>query len=231
MLNDRNISFTNFYLILFLFLVSFKIITCQNNYYSLSDGAIFNDILTFENYLVNNFAKNNNGDFVISFTEYSESIDRYRTSSRKFYGLQNNGQYFFSDEDSFIREYSINIDEETYNNDNNFNLDKSKNLFVSIYDNTDNQCLFCINAYNSMVELYDINNRDNMHYIWSFNNFFNLNQDNDYSSFSYDIFSLKQEMAYIIAFIPRRKSVQIKQVIFLLKNLDLNLLMNMLMMN
>ena len=99
MLNDRNVSFTNLYLILFLFLVSFKIITCQNNYYSLSDGAIFNDILTFENYLVNNFAKNNDGDFVISFTEYSESIDRYRTSSRKFYGLQNNGQYFFSDED------------------------------------------------------------------------------------------------------------------------------------
>lgn len=95
MMNAGNVSFINFYLILFLFLVSFKIITCQNNYYSLSDGAIFNDILTFENYLINNFAKNNNGDFIISFTEYSESIDGFRTSSRKFYGLQNNGQYFF----------------------------------------------------------------------------------------------------------------------------------------
>ena len=49
-----------------------------------------------------------------------------------------------------------------------------------------------------------------MHYIWSFSNFFNLNQDNDYSSFSYDIFSLKQEMAYIIAFIPKEKIISDK---------------------
>ena len=204
MLNNRNVSFIISYLYLpfLLFLFYSKISNCQEGDIQLyGPDNIINNILKFENYQVNHFAKNNKGDFLVEFTKYTENIDV--SSSRKFYGLKNDGQYFFPDEESHIKELNININtnEET---STITGLDKSKNLFVSIYDNIDNQYLFCINAYNSMVELYDINNNDNKYYIWSFNKFFGINLDN-YSPFSYEIFSLKKEMAYIIAFIPKEK--------------------------
>ena len=72
-----------------------------------------------------------------------------------------------------------------------------------INDNTDKQYLFSINAYNSMVELFDVDNNDNKYYIWRFNKFFDLNLD--YSPCSYEIFSLKKEKSYIIAFLPKEK--------------------------
>ena len=200
MLNKRNVLLTYFYIHILLFLFSFQISNCQSkNYFSIVDEEdTFTNVLKFENYQLNHFAKNNEGDFVVSFTEYTENI---KSSSRKFYGLKNDGQYFFSDEESFERELKVNINEEIYNS----GLDRSKNLFVYINDNTDKQYLFSINAYNSMVELFDVDNNDNKYYIWSFNKFFDLNLDEYYSPCSYEIFSLKKEKSYIIAFLPKEK--------------------------
>ena len=200
MLNKRNVLLTYFYMHILLFLFSFQISNCQSkNYFSIVDEEnTFTNVLKFENYQLNHFAKNNEGDFVVSFTEYTENI---KSSSRKFYGLKNDGQYFFSDEESFERELKVNINEEIYNS----GLDRSKNLFVYINDNTDKQYLFSINAYNSMVELFDVDNNDNKYYIWSFNKFFDLNLDEYYSPCSYEIFSLKKEKSYIIAFLPKEK--------------------------
>ena len=166
---------------------------CQDNkYFSLSDETnTFNNVLEFENYQVNHFAKNNNGDFVVSFTSSTG------TPSRKFFGLKKDGQYFFSDDESPTKEIGVQMSEGT-----NAGLDGSKNLFVSINGNTDTQYLFSINAYNSMVELYDMNNQ---YYIWSFNSFFQFSTNEYYSPCSYEIFSLKKEQSYIIAFIPKEK--------------------------
>ena len=53
-------------------------------------------------------------------------------------------------------------DGQSFNENLHFNFDVSKNLFVSIYDNKENQYLFSINSYNSMLGLYDVNNKDNL---------------------------------------------------------------------
>jgi hypothetical protein len=75
----------------------------------------------------------------------------------------------------------------------------SKNLFVNI-DNK--QYLLCINEYNFMVELYEVNNYDN-NKIWSFKTFFNLVKGGYLSYFSYEIFELPTDSTYIIVFIPK----------------------------
>ena len=138
MLND---SFTIFHLLTFIFLFSFNIIICQDDYSiskcndnidSLINEECFNKVLKFENYKVNNLAINNNRDLIVEFKGYIENNDI--SSSRKFYGLTKGGQYFFPDESGYIKEFNINIDEETYNGHHDFNLDGSKILFVSIYN-------------------------------------------------------------------------------------------------
>ena len=55
-----------------------------------------------------------------------------------------------------------------------------------------------------MVELFNLNNDDdnNIYYLWSFKDFFNLNYDN-YSLFEYDLFELNGANEYIITFIPK----------------------------
>ena len=95
MLNEKNVSFTNFCTLILLFLFSFKIINCQSGYFSLSDENCFNNVIKFENYLVNQFAQNNKGDFLIEFTENKEINEK--TYSKKFYGVTKDGQVFFED--------------------------------------------------------------------------------------------------------------------------------------
>ena len=53
-----------------------------------------------------------------------------------------------------------------------------------------------------MVELYDLNNDNNKYQIWSFNKFFNLDEDDYYFPLEYKLFELKEKSEYIIAFIP-----------------------------
>ena len=78
-------------------------------------------------------------------------------------------------------------------------------MFVSIWNtnNKGSQYLFSINSYDSMIELHDLNNSNNNKYnIWSFNEFFQLNESDYYWPYNYEIFELKKESSYIIAFIP-----------------------------
>ena len=240
MSNVKYLSLINSFLFLFIFLFLFplKNINCQNeedffdsycsfsdNYIQLTDDNCFNKILVFKNtnYQVNNFGTNKNGDLVIEFIEYTEYDEL--SSSRLFYGLTKDGRYFFSNESTYTREFNIDIDEETYYDNTFFNFDgiyNSKNMFVTIRNaaNRGNQYLFCINSYNSMVELYDLNNNDNKYHVWSFNEFFKVNEDdNDYSlTYNYELFELKKESAYIIAFIPTFKIIEeLKNVKFIKK--------------
>ena len=197
MLNDL---FCNFKLFFFLILFSFKYISCQStegnegNLFSIckekdnsiSDKACFNKILKFENYKLNNFAKFNDENIFVEFTGNDEK-------SKKFFELTN-GQSFNLDESYNSKGFQINIDETIDNKNLDFKFVGSKNLIVHI---NNNQYLLCINEYNFLVELYD----DNSQYIWDFKTFFNLNEGQYPSYFSFEIFELK-DSTYIIVFIP-----------------------------
>jgi len=146
-------------------------------YLTISNKYCFNNVSIFnqKKYQINNFAKNINEDFTIQFSEDSNYGDE--TNFRLFHGLTNEGRYLFKNESSYSNEFNINIDEDTFY-DNDFYyinpIKDSKNLFVNI-KNTPNkkyQYLFSINSYNSMVELYDLNKDNNNYIIWSFHKFF-----------------------------------------------------------
>ena len=149
---------------------------------NINNKECFNNILIFnqKKYQVNNFATNKNGDILIQYNEYSNNYEE-KNSSRLFYGLTKNGNNFFSDKSSYIREFNISIDEDILEDSDFLNLyeiQDSKSLFVSIKNdiNRGNQYLFSINSYNSMVELYDLNNDNNNYLAWSFYKFFKLDE-------------------------------------------------------
>ena len=166
----------NFYFLItiILFLSNLIPIICQlpqydcNFFSPLTQTQCFNNIFKFDhkNYQSNNFARNKNGDLVLEFSEDNEI-----SSSRLFYGLTKDGRYLFSNESSYSNEFNVVIEEETFYDNDFYYLDKikkSKNLFISIKNSpiNGNQYLFSINSYNSMVELYDLNNDNNNYYIW-----------------------------------------------------------------
>ena len=174
----------------------------------INNKECFNNILIFnqKKYQVNNFATNKNGDILIQYNEYINNYEE-KNSSRLFYGLTKNGNNFFSDKSSYIHEFNISIDEDILEDSdflNFYEIQDSKSLFVSIKNdiNRGNQYLFSINSYNSMVELYDLNNDNNNYLAWSFYKFFKLDKDDYFFLFKYELFELKEKCEYIIAFIP-----------------------------
>ena len=181
----------------------FGFTACQENPI-ISNNKCFNNILLFEQkkYQENSFAINKNGDFLVQYNEYITY--NKLTSSRLFYGLKKNGSYFFSNKSSFSQEFNITIDEEILDDLDLLENQDSKNLFVSLKNDISkkNQYLFSINSYDSMVELYDLNNDNNNYIVWSFNKFFKLDDD-DYSFLlKYELFEIKEKSEYFIAIIP-----------------------------
>ena len=174
---------------------------------SFKNKRCFNNIIKFRNkkFLANNFAISKEGDFITEFTEYAKYDEL--SYSRLFYGFNGEGRYFLSNQTSYTSEMNIDIDEKAYDENEffyHYGIYNSKNFFVSIQnkDNKINQYLFSINAYNSMVELHDLSKDNNNYYIWSIKRFFNLDEKEYYWPYEFEIFDLKKEPSYIIAFIP-----------------------------
>ena len=184
---------------------NFGLLSCRSEP-DIYNKECFNNIIMFNHkkFQVNNFAANKNGDVLIQYNEYNNYDEE--NSSRLFYGLRKNGSYFFSNESSFTREFNISIDEEILENSdflNSYIKQDSKSLFVSIKNvNKKNQYLFSINSYSSTVELYDLNNNNNNYIVRSFNKFFNLDEDDYYFPFEYELFEIKDKSEYIIVFFP-----------------------------
>ena len=207
----------NFYLILLLSFLMIKsqstrdpfanLESCLDEPY-LSNEYCFNTNIFFDSkiYQINNFAKNENGDLMLQISEQTKY--GIKSTSRLFYGLTNEGKYLFKNESSYSNEFNINIDEDTFDNNDFYHINPikdSKNLFVTIKNtpNKENKYLFSINSYNSMVELYDLNNDNNNYIIWSFHKFFNLNSDHYNFPFDYELFEIKDRNEYVIVFIPK----------------------------
>ena len=146
---------------------------------NINNKECFNNVvkLTQKNYHLNSIGSNMRGNFLVQYNEYMNNDEL--KSSRFVYGLTKNGQCFFSEKFSFSNEYNIEIDEDIFEESyysNIYLLEDSKNLLVFLKRNIfkKNQYLFSINAYDSLVELYDLNNDNNNNYlIWSFNSFLN----------------------------------------------------------
>ena len=165
-----------------------------------------NNIIIFNHskFKSGNFAINKNGDL---FIEYYSKDDNNKPSSRLFYGLQKNGRELFFNQSSYTQEINIDLDETIdvfgYNY---FDIYNSKNLFISIKNenNENNQYLFSINSYDYEVELHKFSNNINIaHYLWNFNDFFNLNEEKYLFPYEINLLELKKESSYIITFIPK----------------------------
>ena len=149
--NIVNIKFLNFN-----FFISFYLffIQMRNSYNescktgnSISNIECFNNIIKFsdKNYRAGSFAENKNGDIVI---EYSAD------NSRLFYGLRNDGKYFFNNESS------IKVIENIGNDDGMPYRYESKNIFVSLENDIkkDNQYLLSISSNQTLSELHNFSN-------------------------------------------------------------------------
>ena len=193
-----------------IFIICFSFLYCENvdelgciTYLNSSnDEECFNNLLIFNSrkYQASNFAMDKNEGFVIGFSE-----DNDDTYSKLLYGLKNDGRNYFSDESST---YEKKFDKEDLLDDTGyydyFGIYKSINLFISLKnDKKKNQYLFSVNSYNSIVELHDFNNinTNNSNLIWSFNDFFNLDEDVYIFPYQYHIFELKKDSEYIVKII------------------------------
>ena len=186
-----------------------SVFSCKYDYpVSLSNRVCLNNNIRFDSkkYQINNFAKNENGDLMLQISEQTKY--GIKSTSRLFYGLTNEGRYLFKNESSYSNEFNVNIDEDTFDNNDFYHINPikdSKNLFVTIKNtpNKENKYLFSINSYNTMVELYDLNNDNNNYIIWSFHKFFKIDPDDYLFHFDYELFEIKERAEYIIVFIPQ----------------------------
>ena len=152
-----------------------------------------------------NFATNKNGDLFIEY--YSEAAEDTPVS-RLFYGRTKEGREIFFNESSYTQEIGLGLDEtiDISEHLNYFKIYSSKNLFVTIKNeaNKENQYLFSINSYDWSVELHKFNNNINTeHYLWNFNDFFNLNEKKYRFRYETVLLELKADSSYVIAFLPK----------------------------
>ena len=172
---------------------------------SFRNTKCFNNVLKFRHkkYLSNNFAISNEGDFITEFTEYAKYDEL--TYSRLFYGFTGDGRQFLSNQSSYTSEMNIDIDENDYDKNEFFyhhGIYNSKNFFVPFPNANKNQYLLSINSYNSMVELHDLSKDNNNYIIWSIKKFFKLDENQYYWPYELEMYKLKNDPSYIIAFIP-----------------------------
>ena len=145
----KNFISKYFNIIIFLFMITIPIFYSDNN---------INNVITIDNkhYRAGNFALNSNGDMIV---EYSCN------NSRLFYGLKENGRYYFNgteNDETPTKEIEI------INSENNdiYGRYESKNIFISLQDdiNSNKQYLFSTSSYKSVTELYNIDNLENNDY-------------------------------------------------------------------
>ena len=204
---DRKIKYFDInIIILFLLLKSLKIncedIECKKNN-SLFNTKCFNNILKFDNkrYRNGHFATNQKGDLIIEFSENGGGKDYFRL----FYGLKSDGRYYFKNESPT---YELNISQAKHGQESNnyyYARYESNNFFVSLNNSEDNEYLFSVSSFQSVVELHDLASENYSHIIWNSKSFFNLEEDHIYS-YIFPIFKIKNESTYIIVFLPRKQN-------------------------
>ena len=154
------LSKLNLFIIFFLIISNLLLIQCQKRGAQEIPHTTPDKIIIFDHAIFNAGTINKNGDLFIEY--YSEDNYYDIPNSILFYCLSKDGRFCFTNETSYTRETNIDIDEivdiDIY--PNYYKIFNSKNLFVTINNdnNKENQYLFSINSYNSIVELHNLNN-------------------------------------------------------------------------
>ena len=154
---NQKTKLLNINLLLFLFINFFDTyycnINCKNNP-SLSNKDCFNNILLFneKKYRAGQFATNKKGDLIIEFSE----DDGGNNKERLLYGLKRVGRYFFQNEEA-IYEFTITGAQQNGIGNYYYARYESRNIFISMDNNDDNEYLFSVSSYSSVVELHKLN--------------------------------------------------------------------------
>ena len=158
-----------------------------------------------------NFAFNLNGDMVLLSSSNPSSCERV------FYGLKNNGRYYFMDGKNETPFYSKNISGE--NNDNK--REEGESLFIQLSNNDTNingkEYFLTFGKYQNYVELYDFIN-DDYTFVEAKTIFGSL-----INSYTYSFFKLSNSIDkyyYIVAAICNTYYFSIKKYSFFSKDID-----------
>ena len=137
-----NFSKNKYIIFICSFLIKINILYCESckNNNIITNTECFNNLIIFNDkkYRAGEFAKNKNGDIVI---EYSCQL------SRLFYGIKQNGDSFFDDENG------IKVIESLAQDGDCNRRYESKNIFISLKDdiNKVNQYLFSVSSYKTLT--------------------------------------------------------------------------------
>ena len=189
----NNLRKTRLFLFIFQLLLSIHFAFCGNckNIYDLTNSACFNAPIIFNdsNWRAGHAATNKNNVTIVEF-----SLDNEDGESRIFYGLKQNGRYYFKD--GFKKIDTMSCDGCSTRYRGRF---ESRNLFVSLYGNSEKQYLFSMSSYKSLTELINIDAGDNFDYhAWDTLTFFGLSRP--IFSLEFSLFEIGDNY-YIAAFI------------------------------
>ena len=153
-------------------------------------------------YRSSHFASNKNGDLIIEFSEDDDAKDN--DDYRLFYGLKSDGRYYFKNEQPTY-EFQITGAKNDDASSTYYGRYESNNLFVSLNNNEDNEYLFSVSSFNSIVELHNLTSDNSIHLTWTSQKFFGFTEEHIHS-YIIPILKIKNESTYIITFLPRKQS-------------------------
>ena len=194
---SNNLQKFRTFIIIIELILSINIIFCQNckNVENLLSKTCYNDLIIFDdlNWRSGHASTNNKNITIVEFSLNSGNIEK-----RLFYGLKNNGRYYFTNG-------LLKIDSMTCSGCSSSDRKgryESRNLFVSLKDDTSKtkQYLFSMSSYYSLVELIDFDNSASPnYYAWSTLTFFDLQRP--IFSFEFSLFEIGDTNTYIATFI------------------------------
>ena len=180
-------------------LLSIHLITCDgcHNINDLTNITCYNDVITFndDKWRSGHAVTNKYGDLIVEF-----SLNPGESCKRLFYGLNKNGRYYFPGEKACKLIDSMNCQDCSDNIYRGRFEARSLIAYLNGDSNRENQYLFSMSTYHSLVELIDINDKENFnYYAWDSTKFFDLNRP--IFSYQFSLFEIEDKRIYITAFI------------------------------
>ena len=163
----KNFMIFLFFLIIELQSISGSYLECQSNP-AFNNKKCFNNIFKFENKRIKpgHFSSTKNNDLIIKFSE------KDNPNLRSFFGLKNDGTNYFQNPNGILE---FNLTGVNINGTEDYvGRGETKNLIFSFENDENNQYLFSVNLYKSIIELHDLNSETHSYYIWDPKNLFNF---------------------------------------------------------